>query len=327
MYRAKKTQHIENFLSLIEDDASFDLITTMKKRDVIDSDRWAFVVNKTEKGDRITLLIADRTIYEDWSGMLKHLRKYYTYDVILALIYERCVSKERIISSRLRRYVEAIRFFSSAKNKKLVKSNLYIVKHIFEQVFGDNDVVNLTNEEVEIVVSKISDLYIEHENSNAKSFTFRERLKRKAEQLWALITVYEGDHDWSILKLPKFNTQFARSQRSIQQIFALMFSDDIFESNTKILIEQNAVSRQISEKVLEDLNDEISTDVVSDTVTSEFDASQLEQYNEEIDSKYIQQQLLKESYLIEKTEENEEKEEIDNINLSGIDLGDILDNL
>lgn len=335
-HRAKKNAHIENMLELIESHASFKTFIEIRRSNVIDSDKWGFVKLK----DEIGLLVGDRNIYDEWSSMLYQLSKYYTYDVIIALVYEHCSNNDKIVASKLRRYITAIRFFSNARDKNLVKSNVFIAKHIFNKF--ETEEIALSVDELDTLMSEIADLYIEHEEVEARSTAFKQRLIQKAHQLWNIITVRHDKFTFSLLRIPRFNTQFAQKRKNIMQIFDMMFDDDIFSAVTQLALEQNEVSRKVSMQILEEIDEPTELDILSDYTSNDekFDVDSIREFDEALDSKYFNEhknssnsKLRKAATIqIEKEEKrvydnDEYSKEISNVNIDDDDLFNILKDL
>ena len=172
-----------------------------------------------------------RQIYDDWISPLRILAKYYTYDVVLALIEERCSSSKGAIKSRVEAITDSIKFFSRIKAKNIVESNTNIIKYILTEVLYDTDSTHIDPNELELIFNKILDIYCTTEDIQIQSHTFRETFLENVETLFGHLTTTKGKSgDYALVKLPRFNTDYAVKHESIQSIFSLMFDDDIFSS-------------------------------------------------------------------------------------------------
>ena len=247
-YRQEKNSKIGKMFASFVNQATFEVIMNLPAEQVQESDRFELV----KKNGKLTYLVEDRRVFDDWRHALRTLSHHYLFDTIMKTIDMYVIdNKDMYRLARLKSIKDAVSIFDAGSSGTMHESNIKIVSYMLNDVFNNSkDAVSIASEVVDQIVKNSALIYFDSRGYTPQSPDVLDSVASIARRMFNAITVHDGDI-YAIKQLPAFDSGYSRSRDSIAQMLHVLFTDDIFADNTERLLASAKLQSTISSLVFD----------------------------------------------------------------------------
>lgn len=250
-YRMQKNAKLQKMFASFKNQKVFDEILNLSSKDIIEADKWELIKNK--KQAIMQYLVEDKRLFNDWRTWLRHLRNYYSYNMIRNIIdYYVIDDKGMYRQAKIKSVNDAVSIFNASMSDSMHESTVKVVKYFIDDVLQSNEnVIKIDTDTIDGLMTNAANIYFESIGYTVQSPEVRSSTEYIARRLWNAITVHEKDL-YAIRTLPPFDSGYSRNRDTLQRILSQLFKTDIFEDKTEKLIEAAKLRTTITTLVFGD---------------------------------------------------------------------------